>query len=174
MKTIIETERLVLREIVLEDCREVFNLHANPMVQKFTGEPVVESMWEIEMGMKENTFKDYSNYGYGRWATILKSENKLIGWAGLKYLPEFDKVDLGYRLSPEYWGYGYATEASIGIVDFGFETLGLQRIIAVAMKENKASIRVMEKAGMKFDKFAPYEMGGKDVAWYVIDNVKNT
>jgi RimJ/RimL family protein N-acetyltransferase len=92
-----------------------------------------------------------------------------IGWAGLAYLPEFDEIDIGYRFLPEYWGSGFATEAAHAVLTYGFDHYKIEKIIAIAVKENKASIRVMEKIGMEFVKFAPYEDGGKDVIWYQID-----
>ena len=165
MKILIETERLLLREITLADKEEMFQLHSNPDVQKYTGEPPVESIEEMEQAI-QTRISDYEKYGYGRWATFLKDGMQFVGWAGLAYLPEFDEIDLGYRFLPKYWGKGFATEVSHAILTYGFDKLQLKRIIAIAMKENKASIRVMEKVGMEFDKFAPYEPGSKDVAWY--------
>ncbi|MDY8137492.1 GNAT family N-acetyltransferase [Aquimarina sp. 2201CG5-10] len=165
MKTLIETERLLLKEITLDDVEEMFLLHSNADVQKYTGEPLVESIEKMEQ-LIQTRIKNYEKYGYGRWATFLKKEMQFIGWAGLAYLPEFDEIDLGYRFLPKYWGMGFATEVSHAILRYGFDKLELKRIIAIAMKENKASIRVMEKVGMQFDKFAPYETGGADVAWY--------
>lgn len=168
MKFIIETERLLLREITLDDKEEMFRLHSDPAVQKFTGDPLVESMDEMEQAIHTRIMA-YKNYGFGRWATLLKNGKQFIGWAGLAYLPEFDEIDLGYRFLPEYWGMGFATEASQAILTYGFEKLDLSRIIAIAVQENKPSIRVMEKVGMEFDKFAPYEPGGEDVIWYWCD-----
>lgn len=168
MKKLIETERLVLREITLADTAEMFQLHSNPDVQKYTGEAVIESMAEMKQAIQARSI-DYRKYGYGRWATFLKHGMKFVGWAGLAYLPEFDEIDLGYRFLPDYWGKGIATEASQAILKYGFHTLKLQKIIAIAMKENEASIKVMEKVGMEFDKFAPYEPGGEDVVWYWCD-----
>ncbi|NNL38321.1 MAG: GNAT family N-acetyltransferase [Flavobacteriaceae bacterium] len=112
---------------------------------------------------------NYKKYGYGRWATVLKSGKQFVGWAGLAYLPEFDEVDLGYRFLPEYWGSGLATEASNAILNYAFDVLKLDKIVAIAMKENKASIRVMEKVGMEFDKLAPYEPGSENAVWYWCD-----
>ena len=175
MKPLIETERLLLTKITLGHKEELFKLHSNPEVQMYTGEPEIESIEEIETAIKSR-INNYKKYGFGRWATILKSEMQFIGWAGLAYLPEFDEIDLGYRFLPEYWGSGLATEASHAILKYGFDQLKLKKIIAIAMKENKASIRVMEKVGMEFDKFAPYEAGGEDVVWYRCDQellVKN-
>src|SRR5210317_1102523 len=140
MKTLIETERLLLKEITLDYKEEMFQLHSNPEVQKYTGEPVVESIEEMEQAIRSRQ-NNYKNYGYGRWATFTKNGNHFIGWAGLSYLHEFDEIDLGYRFLPEYWGMGYATEASHAILKYGFDNLELNRIIAIAMKENKASMR---------------------------------
>jgi len=168
MKHLIETERLLLREITLDDKEDMFRLHSNPEVQKYTGEPPVESIEEMAQAIQIRT-KDYVKYGYGRWATFLKNGMQFVGWAGLAYLPEFDEIDLGYRFFPKYWGMGIATEASRAILKYGFDQLELKRIIAIAMKENQASIRVMEKVGMKFDKLAPYEPGSEDAVWYWCD-----
>lgn len=168
MKALIETERLVLREITMDDIEDMFRLHSNSEVQKYTGDPLIETLEEMEKAIRTR-ISDYEKYGYGRWAAFLKNEMQFAGWAGLAYLPEFDEIDLGYRFLPEYWGSGLATEASREILNFGFDKLKLRKIIAIAMKENKASIRVMEKVGMEFDKFAPYEPGGEDVIWYWCD-----
>jgi ribosomal-protein-alanine N-acetyltransferase len=165
---LIETERLFLRKITLDDKEALFKLHSNLAVQKYTGEPVVNSIEEIETAIHAR-INNYKKYGYGRWATILKNGMQFAGWAGLTYLPEFDEIDLGYRFLPEYWGAGIATEASRAILTYGFDTLKLKKIIAIAMKENKASIKVMEKIGMEFDKFAPYEIGSEDAIWYACD-----
>ena len=168
MNYLIETERLFLRKITLDDKEALFKLHSNLAVQKYTGEPVVNSIEEIETTIHAR-INNYKKYGYGRWATILKNGMQFAGWAGLAYLPEFDEIDLGYRFLPEYWGAGIATEASRAILTYGFDTLKLKKIIAIAMRENKASIKVMEKIGMEFDKFAPYEIGSEDAIWYACD-----
>jgi len=168
VKVLIETERLLLREITLDDKEALFRLHADPAVQKYTGEPVVKSIEEMEKAI-ETRIINYKKYGFGRWATILKSEKQCVGWAGLAYLPEFDEIDLGYRFLADYWGLGIATEASRAILKYGFDTLNLKKIIAIALKENKASIRVMQKVGMEFDKLAPYEPGSEDAHWYWCD-----
>jgi len=165
MKILIETERLLLRKITLDDKENLYKLHSHPDVQLYTGEPVVESMEEIEKAI-QSRIENYEKYGYGRWATFLTDGMHFVGWAGLAYLPEFDEIDLGYRFLPEHWGLGIATEAAHAILMYGFDTLKMKKIIAIAMKEHKASIRVMEKIGMEFDKFAPYELGSKDAIWY--------
>ena len=166
---IIETERLTLRKVTLDDMAELFKMESTPEVNKYTGEQVSPSIEDLEAKIKESILKEYKEVGFGRLAVIEKSSGSFIGCAGLKYLPEFDQVDLGYRFMPQYWDKGYGTESSRALLQQGFSELELDRIIAVAMLENKASTKIIEKVGMSFDKFAPYDEGGPDAVWYVID-----
>ena len=167
-KIIIETERLILRELDIGDAPNMLRLYSNDQVQQYTGEDVITSMEEIRLKIKELQTRDEQR-GFGRWATILKEGQHFLGWAGLAYLPEFDVIDIGYRFLPEYWGQGIATEASYAILNYGFDQLKLKEIVAIAMKENKASFKVMEKVGMEFYKIAPYELGSEDAVWYWCD-----
>ena len=121
MTHIISTDRLILREINMGDKDDLFELHSDPEVQKFTGEAVVTHMKEIETSI-QSRLSDYKEHGFGRLAVIEKPSGAFVGWAGLCYLPEFDKVDLGYRFKKEFWGKGYATEVSIAILEHGFFT----------------------------------------------------
>ena len=162
---ILETPRLLLREMEPSDAEDMLRLHSNAEVQLYTGDPTIFTYEGIEDKIKEKS-EEYRTYGYGRWITILKEGMQFVGWAGLSYLPEFDEIDLGYRFLPEFWGQGLATEASRAILKYGFEVLQLERIIAMAMEENIGSIRVMQKVGMQFEKQAPYQPGSIDVVWY--------
>ncbi len=166
MKTILETERLLLREFVLEDVEDFFRMVSDPDVIRYTGDGA-KTIEEARKGLEERPIQDYRKYGYGRWATVYKPNGKVIGFAGLKYLDDVGDVDLGYRFFKEYWGQGIATEASRAIVAYGFDVLRLPHIIAFADIENKASIRVLEKVGFRFEKFTTYR--DHEVAWYVIE-----
>lgn len=165
---IIETQRLLLRELTLSDAEDMLRLHSRPEVQQYTGEELITDLDEMRDAIAKR-IEGYKKYGYGRWATFLKEGMQFTGWSGLAYLPECNETDLGYRFLPEFWGQGIATEASRAILSYGFEHLRLKRIVAIAMKENKASIRVMEKAGMHFYKIAPYKAGCEDAVWYCCD-----
>ena len=165
---ILETERLILREMESSDAEDMLRLHSHPEVQLHTGEQMIVTFEGIQDKIKQKT-DEYRKYGYGRWVTVLKEGMQFVGWAGLAYLPEFDEVDIGYRFLPEFWGQGLATEASFAILKYGFDQLKLERIVAMAMEENKGSIRVMEKVGMHFEKLAPYQPGSIDVVWYSIN-----
>ena len=91
---------------------------------------------------------------------------KTSALAGLKYLDEFGEVDVAYRLIPAHWGRGLATEVAKASVQFGFTNLGLKRIVGLAMPENIASIRVLEKAGLRYMGTVPF--WGKPFSKYVV------
>ena len=171
MKTIIETERLILREFVQEDYLSVFIFGSNKEVQKYTGDILLRSENEAKKIIQNIWFSDYKKYGYGRWAVVHKSDNKIIGFSGLKYLPEIDETDIGFRLLPKYWSLGIATESAIPILKYGLETLKLNRIVGIADPLNIASCKVLEKIGLTFFKFDFYDkIDNKKYNWYQIIN----
>lgn len=146
VKFILETERLTLREWNEGDAEVMYLLNSDAEVMRYTGDIHFDSVPHA-LELIQN-YTHYATYGYGRWATILKETGEFIGWCGLKYHPDDDVVDLGYRFFKKHWGKGYASEAGRACLDYGFEHLGLERIVAHAMVENTASERVMQKIGM--------------------------
>ena len=106
MSAIIETERTVLRWFTLEDAEDVFAYGANDEVNRYTGMQSLQTIDEAKKIITDVNFSDYKKYGYGRFAVYHKADKKVIGFAGLKYLPEYDMTDIGYRYLPEYWGKG--------------------------------------------------------------------
>lgn len=150
MKVILETDRLLLREFVEEDAPAFFELNSNPEVLRFVPDKPLLDVAQARQILLDHPIADYRKYGFGRGACILKSTGEQIGFAGLKYLEELGEVDVAYRLMPSHWGMGLATEAALASVRFGFTQLGLKRIIGLTMPENIASVRVLEKAGLRY------------------------
>lgn len=148
----IETPRLILRPFTLDDIEPSYELNLEEEVSKYTGDGGVVSVQEIERRIKENVLGDYKKHGFGRLAIELKGGEQFIGFAGLKYMESYQDVDLGYRLMKKHWGKGLATEAGKACLKLGFETLRLNRIMAMVFTENKASINVLEKLGFSFEK----------------------
>lgn len=144
-----ETERLLLRDMHLADTRVLFALNNDPDVVKYTGDKAFESV-DAAREFFEGKISEYEKAGYGRWSVVLKETGETLGWCGLKFLEEENETDLGYRFFKRHWGRGYATEAAKACVDHGFNVLKLKRIVARSMKENVASVRTLEKCGMKF------------------------
>lgn len=158
---ILETERLLLRESVEDDAQDFFDLTNDPEVMKYTGDVVFKSVEETRNLIRN--YEDYQKNSYGRWTTILKATNEIIGWCGLKYIKEIDETDLGFRFKKKYWNKGYATEASRACLELGFNIHKLSQIVGQVYKDHAASQRVLTKVGMTFWK----ELYDDDESWLV-------
>ena len=126
-RSILETERLILREFTLDDVEAFFELCTNPDVTRYTGDGGVASLEQARGFLLDYPIADYRKYGFGRWACVLKSSGVVIGFAGLKYLEDVKEVDIGYRFLPAYWGIGLATEACRPTLEYGFARQGCWR-----------------------------------------------
>ncbi len=166
----IETERLLLREILLPDDGGMFELDSDPEVQRFLGKKPVKSMQEARNTI-EFIRRQYLENGIGRWAVVEKETNSFVGWAGLKLVREttnnhIEFYDLGYRLIRKYWGCGYATEAAQASLKYAFEQLDLEQVYAMCEVENTASRKVLEKVGLKF--IETFDLHGVPHHWFKI------
>lgn len=149
MNVIIETPRLLLRTFTEKDAHLIYELNLDPVVTRYTLDPVRDEAHAQEI-LENVILPQYALNNYGRWAVHTKPELAFIGWCGLKLRPEKNEIDLGYRFLPVAWGKGYATEAASACLKYGFETVGLARIVGRALPGNIASIRVLEKCGMRY------------------------
>lgn len=145
MKIILETKRLYLREFLPNDAEYLYNLNSDPDVIKYTGDDKFSSLEEASLFL--SSYKEYNKNGYGRWGVILKEKDEFIGWCGLK-LNEENLIDLGFRIFKKDWNKGFASEAAMACLQYGFETLKINTIIGRSLKRNTASIKVLEKIGM--------------------------
>jgi RimJ/RimL family protein N-acetyltransferase len=150
MAFILDTPRLLLRQLTEADAPHFFALNAEPEAIRYTGDAPFASEAAARQFLR--AYDQYRQYGYGRWAVLSKSSGEWLGWCGLKFLPEEGETDIGFRFFPRYWGQGYATEAARACLRYGFEELGLPAIVGRAMVANGASRKVLEKIGMKYEK----------------------
>ena len=148
MNKILETQRLYLREMTPQDAEVAYILNLDPEVLRYTGDDPFESIEEAKTFLEN--YASYHTYGFGRWAVILKETDEYLGWCGLKYTPELDEFDIGYRLMKKFWGKGYATEAAEACLKLGFEQFNMKKIVGRAIPANLASIRVLEKIGLTY------------------------
>jgi ribosomal-protein-alanine N-acetyltransferase len=150
----IETPRVILRDIRMEDVEGLYKLDSNPQVHKYLGNHTISEKSEAEHVV--NFIREqYERNKIGRWAVIEKESGDFIGWSGLKFIREeenghIDYYDVGYRLIPAYWGKGYATETCLAALEYGFKTFDMDKIVGTANELNMASIRVLNKCGLKF------------------------
>jgi ribosomal-protein-alanine N-acetyltransferase len=149
MKIIFETPRLRLRQFTLADAGLLLELNGDPEVLKYLHEPLLEDEEHSREILTNIILPQYKNK-LGRWAIYTKESNEFIGWCGLKYRPELDEFDLGYRFMKKYWGHGYATEAAHSTLEYGFNALHIKTITGRAHIQNIASLKVLEKIGMQY------------------------
>lgn len=149
MKIIFETPRLILRQFTEVDAPLILALNSDPDIVKYVHEPTLKTQEQAENILKKIILPQYKN-NLGRWAIHTKGHMEFIGWCGLKFRPERDEIDLGYRLIQKAWGKGFATEAAQHSLEHGFKNLQLKLITGRAHIENQGSIKVLEKIGMDF------------------------
>ena len=149
MQIIFETPRLRLRRFTEADAPLILQLNSDPEVIKYVHEHPLETEADAKNIIVNIIMPQYLR-DLGRWAMFSKADNEFIGWCGLKFLAEKNEIDLGYRLNKRSWGMGYATEAATHALEYGFNTLQLPLVHGKAHVENIASLKVLEKIGMKF------------------------
>jgi ribosomal-protein-alanine N-acetyltransferase len=148
----IETEHLLLRQFTAADL-ELYSecIFADPDVTRFLPKRDISPRERAERVLKYFG-EHWQKHGFGDWAVTDKADGQLIGHCGLNFVPEAGEVEVEYALAKAYWGRGIATEAARASLRYAFETLKLERVIALADPKNIASWRVMEKAGLTYQK----------------------
>lgn len=164
MDKVIHTDRLILRRFTLDDLPAFYQLTSRPEIIRYAQSKPVASIDEARDLMHAAPFHDYATHGYGRFACVWTETGDVIGFSGLKYVPEIGDTELGYRFLPEFWGLGLATEAGRAFVEFARAGLGLERLVAMVHPENVASERVLAKLGFSLEKKIRYSgLEGVDV-----------
>ena len=161
----IETERLLMRPPTRDDLPALVRLRSDEEVSRYLGGPAMQSPELIDKRL-DFYIGCLARYGFAAGALLSKSDGEMIGWGGLQPLEETGEIEVGYSFARAHWGRGYATEMAAAWLRYGFERAGLARIVAVAVPENTASRRVMEKLGMKYEKTEPHY--GIDCVFYAI------
>jgi ribosomal-protein-alanine N-acetyltransferase len=147
----IETKRLIFRKFVDDDLPLLIEQRSDPDVNRYLGGPKRQNAEALAIRMK--FYMDcYERFGAGMCPMIWKETGEIIGTAGLQPLEDTGEIEVGYSIIKKFWGLGIGTEAAKGWMEYGFNTMGLERIVAVAVVENKASRHILEKLGMKFEK----------------------
>lgn len=160
-----QTARLYFKEFTLDDAAMLYDMHQDPAVTRYTGDPIPwDSVERVESTLKDTIMPQYENQ-IGRWATYLKADDTFIGWCGLKDVG--GEIDLGYRFIPKYWGKGYATEAAKAVLEYGIKK-GIKNIMGRASIHNTASVRVLEKIGLVFKE--NYREGTEESVKFVCDD----
>lgn len=151
MNVLLETDRLLLRPFQIEDAACFYNMNNDKEVMQFTGDvPFEDKDATVRFIMKyhDDPESQYVKYNMGRLTVVRKSDQRAMGWAGLKYHEKEQVVDLGYRLEKRSWGQGYATEAARRCLQHAFEDHQLKEVVANVHEQNIGSHKVAERVGM--------------------------
>jgi ribosomal-protein-alanine N-acetyltransferase len=148
---VLETERLRLRPLTLDDDVAVFALASDPEVARFVRFEAHRDLAETRAFL-ELVQRHYRRGDPFAWAIVRREDGRLIGSCGfVSQAVELKSAEIGYWLGKPYWGKGYAVEAAQALVRFGFKQMALERVEAKCFLENCAGQRVIEKLGMKFE-----------------------
>lgn len=149
------TQRLALRPYTPADVDLLFHLLNEGDVLHYFPNPLPPPRDRVER-IVNHILAHWQEHGYGWWAVERQPDTALMGWCGLTFLPETGETEVAYLLGRAFWGQGFATEAAMASVRFGFEQVALPRIIGLVHPDNRGSQHVLEKLGMTFVDRAGY------------------
>ncbi len=157
MQNIIETERLNLREITINDAPFVLSLLNSKGWLQFIGDRNVKTIPDAQKYIADRLIKSYIDHGLGLYIVELKTSNTSLGLCGLIKRETLEDIDIGFAFLPEYSGVGYAFEAAYATLKFAFGSLEINKIVAITTPDNIKSIKLLEKIGMQFEKKILFE-----------------
>jgi RimJ/RimL family protein N-acetyltransferase len=140
----IETVRLLLRRVTVDDVEELVRIHADPDITRFMG------AWDRERTLDwlDQVDRNWQEHGYGRVAITDRASGQVLGRTGLMYLPQFSETELGWTVRRDQWGHGYATEAARACADWAFRDFEIPYLTSLIEPGNDRSIRVASGLGM--------------------------
>ena len=157
---LIETARLRLRPFMPDDLDVLLRFWTDPEVRRYLWDDHIISRGQVEAVLQSNLVS-FQTHDFGHWAVIHARRGSLIGFCGLRCTGDPSEVELLYGIAPPYWGQGLATEAARAVLRYGFEEKQLARIIASADTPNVASVRVLKRVGMRFERYGRTDAGGE-------------
>jgi [ribosomal protein S5]-alanine N-acetyltransferase len=149
---LIETQRLNIRELSPNDAAFILELLNEPSFIENIGDRNVRNLEDAEGYISNGPIASYKKNGFGLWSVKLKKSDEAIGICGLIKRDTLDDVDIGFAFLERFCGKGYATEAAIATFDYARDVVEIKRLVAITIPDNKGSIRVLEKIGLKFEK----------------------
>ena len=145
----IETERLLIRRLTLDDAAFILELCSEESYKEFIGDRGLKTLKDAKKYLKESPLKMYKEFGMGPFFVAKKDTLEPVGKCGLLYRKPLDIHDIGFSILDKHAGKGYGFEASGALLDYGYKTLGLKRIVGVCDPKNAASIALLTKLGME-------------------------
>ena len=167
--TVLETERLILRRINIEDAQFILTLLNEPSFVRYIGDKKVRNVEDARQYILNGPAASYERNGFGLYLVELKESRELkesktpIGICGLLKREELSDPDIGFAFLPAFWNKGFAFEAADKVLQDARERLRLERILAITSLDNDASIKLLERLGFRFERVLSPSEGGERV-----------
>jgi len=149
---VLETERLLLRPFTLDDAPFALTLLNEPSFLRFIGDKKVRSLDDARQYLLNGPIASYQQHGFGLLCIELRDSHTPIGMCGLLKREDLSHPDIGFAFLPDYWGQGFALEAATAVMNDARQTLKLNQILAIVNPDNDASIKLLERLGLKFER----------------------
>ncbi|MFY1048182.1 GNAT family N-acetyltransferase [Chryseobacterium sp. GP-SGM7] len=161
-----ETERLLIRLISLEDADIILELYNMPNFIKFIGDKNIKTLSDAENYIKNRFLPQIERSGFGNYLIILKEGNQKIGAVGIFEREGLDVVDIGFSVLEKFEGKGLMFEAAKKIKSIGMDEFGLKKISAITTKDNSSSQKLIERLGLKFQKYVTLPNEDEELMYY--------
>lgn len=166
--TVLETERLVLRRLCLDDAAFIVQLLNEPSFLHYIGDKGVRTLDDARTYLLQGPIASYERHGFGLYRVEIKTSGVPIGICGLLKRDTLDDVDVGFAFLPAFWLRGYAFESASAMLAYGKHTLGLRRIVAITQTDNVGSIKTLEKLGLTFERMVRFAEDEDEIRLYGI------
>lgn len=165
----LDTERLELRWLTADDAPLMLAVWNDPAFIRHVGDRGVRTRAQARAAIEAGPLRLYADYGFGPFRMRLREDRVDVGICGLFRREGLDEADIGFAILPDYCGRGFGYEASVAVLDHARDALGLSSVTAIVSPRNQASIGLLEKLGMHYER--PFRMPGEDhdVSLYRID-----
>ena len=163
---ILETERMILREVTTEDAEFILDLLNQPSFIRHIGDRNVRTIDEARDYIESRFRESYKKFGFGMWAVELKETNQPIGICGFVKRDGLPDADIGFAFLPQYERKGYAFEAANAAMKYGSDVLSLNTILAITSKDNESSGKLLGKLDFKFERLIVLPGDDKELKLY--------
>jgi RimJ/RimL family protein N-acetyltransferase len=167
--TVLETERLILRELVPDDAPFMLELLNDPAYILNIADRGVRDVEGARRYLEERWRASYAEHGFGLWVVVHRETGACTGLCGLVRRAGLDDVDIGYAFLPAFRGRGFALESALGVKAHARDVVGLTRLVAIVTPGNARSIQVLERLGMRFERTLRLPGDASDVALYATE-----
>jgi RimJ/RimL family protein N-acetyltransferase len=170
---ILETERLILRHLSVDDAPFVLDLLNQPSFLKYIGDKGVRTLEDARQYVVNGPQASYEKNGFGLYCVELKADGTPIGISGLVRRDTLPDADIGFAFLPAYWSKGYAFESAAAVMRYAREVLSLNRILAIASPDNEPSARLLGRIGLKFDRMIKLADDANEIRLFSTDTKTN-